>query len=72
MREIALKVICGAGNEDKEEVKRISFIYTLAGATLLDVSANPDVVRASVKGINLANNLDQNLILDNIMSHLLL
>lgn len=49
------KVICGAGNEDKEEVKRISFIYTLAGATLLDVSANPDVVRASVKGINLAN-----------------
>ena len=48
------KVICGAGNEDKEEVKRISFIYTLAGATLLDVSANPDVVRASVKGINLA------------------
>ena len=49
------KVICGAGNEDKEEVKRISFIYTLAGATLLDVSANPDVVRSSVKGINLAN-----------------
>ncbi len=49
------KVICGAGNEDKEEVKKISFIYTLAGATLLDVSANPDVVRASVEGINLAN-----------------
>ena len=49
------KVICGAGNEDKEEVKKISFIYSLAGATLLDVSANPDVVRASVEGINLAN-----------------
>ena len=49
------KVICGAGNEDKEEVKKISFIYSLAGATLLDVSANPEVVRASLEGINLAN-----------------
>lgn len=49
------KVICGAGNEDKDEVKKISFIYSLAGATLLDVSANPEVVRASLEGINLAN-----------------
>ena len=49
------KVICGAGNEDKNEVKKISFIYSLAGATLLDVSANPEVVRASLEGINLAN-----------------
>ena len=49
------KVICGAGNEDLEEVKKISFVYTLAGATLLDVSANPAVVAASLEGINLAN-----------------
>ena len=49
------KVICGAGNEDSEEVKKISFIYSLAGATLLDVSANPDIVKSSLKGINLAN-----------------
>ena len=49
------KVICGAGNEDKDEVKKISFIYSLAGATLLDVSANPEVVSASLEGINLAN-----------------
>ena len=49
------KVICGAGNEDKNEVKKISFVYSLAGATLLDVSANPDVVAASLEGINLAN-----------------
>ena len=52
--EKCFKVICGAGNEDKEEVKKISFIYALAGATLLDVSANPDVVRSSIEGINLA------------------
>ena len=49
------KVICGAGNEDIDEVKKISFVYTLAGATLLDVSANPVVVESAVKGIDLAN-----------------
>ena len=48
------KVICGAGNEDKDEVKKISFIYSLSGATLLDVSANPEVIRSSVEGIELA------------------
>ncbi len=57
------KVICGAGNEDKEEVKKISFIYSLAGATLLDVSANPDVVSSSLEGIKLAKefNLKHNI-----------
>ena len=49
------KVICGAGNEDKEEVKKISFIYSLAGATLLDVSASPDIVKSAIEGIKLAN-----------------
>ena len=39
----------------KMRVKKISFVYSLAGATLLDVSANPDVVAASLEGINLAN-----------------
>ena len=54
------KVICGAGNEDKEEVKKISFIYSLAGATLLDVSANPEIVESSLKGISLANEFYSN------------
>ena len=53
------KVICGAGNEDLEEVKKISFVYTLAGATLLDVSANPEVVAASADGIHLANEFNK-------------
>ena len=26
------KMICGAGNEDTEEVRRLTMIYTLAGA----------------------------------------
>ena len=33
------KLVCGAGNEDAEEVKKLAFIYTLAGAKGMDVSA---------------------------------
>ena len=40
------KMICGAGNEDLEEVRRLSMIYTLAGATAMDISATPEVVKA--------------------------
>jgi ferredoxin len=48
------KMICGAGNEDEEYVRRLSYIYTLAGAKILDVSANVDVVKAAKEGILLA------------------
>jgi len=33
------KLVCGAGNEDAEEVKRLTVLYTLAGAKGMDVSA---------------------------------
>ena len=48
------KLVCGAGNEDSEEVRRLAFIYTLAGATGFDVSATPHVVRACGLGIDAA------------------
>lgn len=48
------KMICGAGNEDIAQVEKLSFIYTLAGAKILDVSANISVVKAAKKGIDLA------------------
>lgn len=48
------KLICGAGNEDLEEVRRLSMIYTLAGATGLDISATPSVVKACMEGIDRA------------------
>lgn len=48
------KVVCGAGNEDPEEVFRLSLVYTLAGALGIDLSANPEVVRAGRRGIELA------------------
>lgn len=51
------KVVCGAGNEDPEEVRRLSIVYTLAGANCIDVSANVHVVEASHKGIDMAYEL---------------
>ncbi len=48
------KMICGAGNEDTEEVRRLSFIYTLAGAKGFDISTTPDIVKAAMDGINRA------------------
>ena len=48
------KMICGAGNEDAEYVRKLSFIYTLAGANVFDISANVEVVKASMEGIDLA------------------
>ena len=48
------KMICGAGNEDTIQVKKLAFVYTLAGAKILDVSANVNVVTAASEGIKLA------------------
>lgn len=48
------KLVCGAGNEDQEEVKRLTVIYTLAGAKGLDISASPKIVEACVSGIDYA------------------
>ena len=52
--EACFKMICGAGNEDKEYVKKLALVYTLAGAKVLDVSANPEVVKYAMQGIDLA------------------
>jgi hypothetical protein len=48
------KMICGAGNENKLQIKKLAFVYTLAGASILDVSANIEIVNAAVEGIDLA------------------
>ena len=52
--EKCFKLICGAGNEDKHHVKKLAFVYTLAGAKILDVSANVEVVKSAGDGIDLA------------------
>lgn len=48
------KLVCGAGNEDAQEVKKLVVLYTLAGAKGMDVSANVNVVEHAMKGIDLA------------------
>ncbi|MAH44132.1 4Fe-4S ferredoxin [archaeon] len=55
------KMICGAGNEDLEEVKRLTMIYTLAGAKGLDISATPSVVESCVEGIDRAFDISDSL-----------
>jgi ferredoxin len=52
--EQCFKMICGAGNEDKVHVKKLAFIYTLANTKILDISANVEVVKAAMEGIDLA------------------
>lgn len=51
------KVVCGAGNEDPEEVRKLTLIYTLAGALGIDISAKVAVVEAAVAGIHQAQEL---------------
>jgi Pyruvate/2-oxoacid:ferredoxin oxidoreductase delta subunit len=51
------KLVCGAGNEDTNEVRRLAVIYTLAGSTGFDVSATPEVVKACMQGIDTAMEL---------------
>ncbi|SVB91800.1 uncharacterized protein METZ01_LOCUS244654 [marine metagenome] len=45
------KMICGAGNEDADEVYKLCLVYTLAGAKAIDMSANLDVVKSAVNGV---------------------
>jgi len=51
------KLVCGAGNEDAEEVRRLTIVYVLAGANGLDISATPEVVKSCVAGIERAYEL---------------
>ena len=59
--EKCFKMICGAGNEDAPYVKKLALIYTLAGAKILDISANVDVVKHAMEGIDMAYELQNQL-----------
>ncbi len=48
------KLVCGAGNEDAEEVEYLAYVYTLAGCAGFDVSASPKIVKSARNGINAA------------------
>ena len=45
------KLVCGAGNEDANEVEKLVFVYAKSGAKLFDLSANEDVILAAIEGL---------------------
>lgn len=45
------KLVCGAGNEDANEVEKLVALYSTAGCKFFDVSAKPEIVEAAQKGL---------------------
>lgn len=45
------KLVCGAGNEDAQEVEKLVTIYSKAGCNFFDVCAKPEIVDAAKKGL---------------------
>lgn len=45
------KLVCGAGNEDAEEVEKLVTIYSKAGCPFFDVCAKPEIVDAAKRGL---------------------
>lgn len=52
------KLVCGAGNEDIEEVKRLVYLYAVAGCRFFDLSANGDVILAAKEALDIAKVYD--------------
>lgn len=52
------KLVCGAGNEDIEEIKRLVYLYAVAGCRFFDLSANGDVILAAKKALDIAKVYD--------------
>ena len=45
------KLVCGAGNEDAEEVEKLVTIYSKAGCQFFDVCAKEEIIDAAKKGL---------------------
>ena len=48
------KLVCGAGNEDAESVKRLVYVYALAGCKIFDLSARKEILDAAKSASALA------------------
>ena len=48
------KLVCGAGNEDTESVKRLVYIYAKSGCKLFDISARKEILEAAKEGQKLS------------------
>ena len=53
-----LKIVCGAGNEDTESVKRLVYTYAKAGCRCFDISARKEILEAAKTAAYLANAKD--------------
>lgn len=47
------KLICGAGNENLDEVEKLVALYAKAGCHFFDLSASEEVLKAAQKGLDL-------------------
>ncbi len=45
------KIICGASNTSEKQVERLSLVYSLCGADVIDISAQKGLYNAAKKGI---------------------
>ena len=59
-KDIWIKLICGASNEDVAAIEDLCAIYTAAGVDYIDVAAEESIVQAAKKGINWAKDIFQN------------
>ena len=48
------KLVCGAGNEDADEVEKLVTIYSKAGCNFFDVCAKAEIVDAAKRGLKRA------------------
>lgn len=48
------KLVCGAGNEDVEKVKRLVYVYALGGCKFFDLSACKEIVDGALESLKLA------------------
>ena len=48
------KLVCGAGNEDANEVEKLVTLYSAAGCNLFDLCAKPEIVDAAKRGLERA------------------
>ena len=52
------KLVCGAGNEDCESVKRLVYIYAKAGCRFFDLSARKEILESAKEALKLAKVID--------------
>lgn len=45
------KLICGAGNEDANEVEKLVKLYSMAGCKFFDICAKPEIADAAKRGL---------------------